>query len=360
MLAEADFTIVSYSLLKKFRKQLRANMVILDESHCIKNSKAQRSKAVVKLCRDQPNQDIIMLSGTPSSRACDLFNQLRCLAGRDDYFPEFFPLHKPYLAHKHFYFAQRYCNPERVFLGGNRFTYKFRGTTYPDELHAMLSVFAFRRTKEAVLTQLPPKTRTKLVIHEKSKSSFQRLTKQIERLQEERGDSATGKFISEQVRELSKIKATYVVAYLKTVQIDKMLLFAHHRHMLDTLQGYLESAGISFVRVDGRTNMSKRHELVTQFQTQPDVSVALLSIRAAGTGLNLFAADQVVFAEMLWNVKDMLQSEDRAHRIGQHRPVTVTYLTVSNSIDSIVWRSLNSQIKNTTHILDNEKGKYLI
>ena len=104
----------------------------------------------------------------------------------------------------------------------------------------------------------------------------------------------------------------------------------------------------------------KRAALVARFQTDPRVTYAVLSIKAAGTGLNLFAGNTVVFVELLWNVKDMLQSEDRAHRLGQTKPVTVYYLLINNSVDSLMWQSLNSQVKNMSLVVDNKPNHYLL
>ncbi|CAI7817035.1 unnamed protein product, partial [Closterium sp. NIES-54] len=74
---------------------------------------------------------------------------------------------------------------------------------------------------------------------------------------------------------------------------------------------------VVYIRIDGSTAPEKRHHLVARFQEDPDTRVAVLGIHAAGVGLTLTAASTVVFAEMAWNPGDLVQAEDRAHRIGQ-------------------------------------------
>ena len=78
-----------------------------------------------------------------------------------------------------------------------------------------------------------------------------------------------------------------------------------------------------YIRIDGRTSPQARHELVNRFQKQPGISLGILSITAAGVGLTLTAASVVVFGELHWTPGNLIQAEDRAHRIGQKRAVNV-------------------------------------
>ena len=112
----------------------------------------------------------------------------------------------------------------------------------------------------------------------------------------------------------------YVASLLKNE--IKFVLFAHHHILLDALEDKLKSLETQFIRIDGRTPQQQRYELVEKFQTQ-DVQVALLSITACGQGLILTAAHTVVFAELYWVPGQMIQAEDRVHRIGQEEMVDV-------------------------------------
>jgi hypothetical protein len=98
----------------------------------------------------------------------------------------------------------------------------------------------------------------------------------------------------------------------------------------------LSAAGLSFVRLDGSTTAANRARAVEAFQSGA-VDVFLLSLKAGGFGLNLTAADYVVHLDPWWNPAAEAQATDRAHRIGQTRPVTVYRLVASGTIeDSVV------------------------
>ena len=75
------------------------------------------------------------------------------------------------------------------------------------------------------------------------------------------------------------------------------------------------------VRIDGKTSQERRPEIVRQFQEDPTIRVAVLSLTACGVGLTLTAASHVIFAELYWVPGIMMQAEDRAHRIGQKSTV---------------------------------------
>merc|ERR1712070_705731 len=108
------------------------------------------------------------------------------------------------------------------------------------------------------------------------------------------------------------------------------------------------------IRIDGHTPLNRRQEQVARFQENEQVRVALLSITAAGTGLTLTAAHTVVFAELYWVPGQMQQAEDRAHRIGQRDCVTVQYLVAKDTLDDVLYRSLEKKSKDTSLILDGQ------
>ena len=88
------------------------------------------------------------------------------------------------------------------------------------------------------------------------------------------------------------------------------------------------AGGKGYIRIDGRTNGAIRQGLVTQFQTDPSVRVAVLAITAAGVGLTLTAARTVFFSEMFWTPGSLIQAEDRVHRIGQTGSVLIKYVGI--------------------------------
>jgi SNF2 family DNA or RNA helicase len=100
---------------------------------------------------------------------------------------------------------------------------------------------------------------------------------------------------------------------------QKILIFAHHKDVMDSIDDLLQEEGVQFVRIDGGTSMASRTKLVETFQTDDDTLVALLSIKVCGTGMNLTRANAALFAELDWTPGQMQQAEDRIHRLGQRR-----------------------------------------
>merc|ERR1719487_1196030 len=162
--------------------------------------------------------------------------------------------------------------------------------------------------------------------------------------------------IPELFRLTAEAKTGAVLEYMEQLlQLGtKFLLFAHHHSTLDALERKLSDLRVEFIRIDGKTAPIQRPERVARFQDVESVKVALLSITAAGTGLTLTAAHTVVFAELYWVPGQMQQAEDRAHRIGQRDCVTVQYLVAKDTLDDVLFRSLEKKCKNTSLILDGQ------
>lgn len=136
---------------------------------------------------------------------------------------------------------------------------------------------------------------------------------------------------------------------------DKVIIFCHHHMIHDAIKNTMSTYKVNFITIDGRTKTSDRQSRVSSFQNDENIKIAILGIKSAGTGLNLFRANMIVFTELLWNQKDMLQAEDRAHRIGQERTLTIKYLLLGGSTDDIIWMSLNSKVNVTSIVLDNKR-----
>ena len=119
----------------------------------------------------------------------------------------------------------------------------------------------------------------------------------------------------------------------------------HLAQLLDAICFTLNRRGVKHMRIDGSVASSKRQGLVDGFQTEADCRAAVLSISAAGVGLTLTGASVVVFAELSWTPGQVVQAEDRAHRIGQSRAVNVYYLHVRGSVDDVIWSSLQRKLE---------------
>lgn len=133
---------------------------------------------------------------------------------------------------------------------------------------------------------------------------------------------------------------------------EKFLLFAHHISVLDLYQDYIQRRRIGFVRIDGRVSAEKRYEMVTKFQNNVNIKVAILGIQACSQGITLTAASTVVFAELTWTPSMMSQAEDRVHRIGQQNCVSVYYLYGPDTIDDHIFKLLSQKTEVIADSLD--------
>jgi len=114
-------------------------------------------------------------------------------------------------------------------------------------------------------------------------------------------------------------------------QGHKALVFSQWTSLLDRIEPILNEREIGFVRLDGST--TKRGEVVAEFQDPEGPPVILLSLKAGGTGLNLTAADHVFLMDPWWNPAVEDQAADRAHRIGQDKPVMVYRMVAHDTVE---------------------------
>lgn len=382
--APYDFVIVSYGLVGKLRSKLEAarfGLVILDESHYVKDAKAQRTRDTVPLAAGAPR--CLLLSGTPAlSRPRELFKQLDALL----------PSAKLTMRA----FGERYCVAERP----SRFGGPFDGASNLEELNRVLTASAMiRRLKKDVLTQLPPKRRQQifLTLNAAEKKQLAGLSKQLDSARAAlaanekqfvasggaagrvfgASSAAAGAAFGDATSSLSGDERRAVMhAYQQTAVMkvravqgyveellengDKFLIFAHHRELLDGISFVLNKSRIPFIRIDGSVPPQRRQTLVNDFQQRGDVRAAVLSISAAGTGLTLTAASVVVFAELSWTPGQVVQAEDRAHRIGQPCSVNVYYLHVKGSVDDLVWQALANKLDAVGQAVDGEAGNLAV
>ncbi|ODV96218.1 hypothetical protein PACTADRAFT_23143, partial [Pachysolen tannophilus NRRL Y-2460] len=113
----------------------------------------------------------------------------------------------------------------------------------------------------------------------------------------------------------------------------KVLIYFQMTRMMDLMEEYLKYKQYKYIRLDGSSKLSDRRDLVHDWQTRPELFIFLLSTRAGGLGINLTAADTVVFYDSDWNPTIDSQAMDRAHRLGQTRQVTVYRLLVKGTIE---------------------------
>jgi SWI/SNF-related matrix-associated actin-dependent regulator 1 of chromatin subfamily A len=326
-------------------------VVVCDESHFLKDGKSQRSQAVVPLLKAAKRA--ICLTGTPAlSRPIELYSQLEALR------PNVFTKHKD--------FAERYC-------AGNRFGWG--GCQNADELNAVISrLVMVRRLKKDVLTQLPPKQREQVFLQLPKSDALKQVRDVQEKLkaikEKQKNEGGDGERTMEEKRLMNSLYlfsaraklvpvAHYLGELLDAGGSEKFLFFAHHTELLDAAEAAVKQRGVPSIRIDGSTPTSVRGGLVNRFQEDERVRVAVLSIKAAGMGITLTAASTVIFGELTWTPGDIVQAEDRAHRIGQVSSVNVQFLCAKNTVDDIMWASVQNKLENLGQVLDGTSGDHL-
>ncbi|NXU89032.1 SMAL1 protein, partial [Xiphorhynchus elegans] len=326
--------IISFDLLSKMDKQLKSTfqVVIVDESHFLKNMKTARCRAAMPLLKAAKR--VILLSGTPAmSRPAELYTQIAAVQ------PTFFPLFHS--------FGLRYCDAKKMPWG-----WDYSGSSNLTELKILLEEsIMIRRLKSDVLSQLPAKQRKMVVvapegISAKTKAVLEaeakKMAKGYKNKQQEK--EALLVFFSRTAEAKIRSVVEYILELLESGN-NKFLVFAHHKIMLDSVVAELQKKHVEYIRIDGSTPSAERQSLCQKFQFSEKQAVAVLSLTAANMGLTLSAADLVVFAELFWNPGILIQAEDRAHRIGQTSSVNIHYLVARGTADDYLWPIIQEKIK---------------
>lgn len=133
----------------------------------------------------------------------------------------------------------------------------------------------------------------------------------------------------------------------------RVLIFSQWTRCLDLLGCLLETLRLKFLRLDGQTEISQRQILIDQFNNDPSIPVFLLSTRAGGMGINLTAADTCIIHDLDFNPFNDLQAEDRCHRIGQKKNVTIIKMVTADSVDSSIYSMQERKARMNAAILDS-------
>ncbi|KAB2053070.1 hypothetical protein ES319_A12G162300v1 [Gossypium barbadense] len=133
----------------------------------------------------------------------------------------------------------------------------------------------------------------------------------------------------------------------------RVLIFSQWTSMLDILEWTLDVIGVTYKRFDGSTQVTDRQTIVDDFNNDTSIFVCLLSTRAGGQGLNLTGADTVIIHDMDFNPQIDRQAEDRCHRIGQIRPVTIYRLVTKGTVDENVYEIAKRKLTLDAAVLES-------
>ncbi|EDV32223.1 uncharacterized protein Dana_GF14153 [Drosophila ananassae] len=137
----------------------------------------------------------------------------------------------------------------------------------------------------------------------------------------------------------------------------RVLLFSQFTMMLDIVEEYLRVRNHGFCRLDGSTAVKERQDLITDFNVDDNIFVFLLSTKAGGVGINLTAADTCIIHDIDFNPYNDKQAEDRCHRMGQQRPVTIYRLISESTIEEGILMAAEEKLKLEKDITSSEKGE---
>jgi superfamily II DNA or RNA helicase len=325
-----DVLICSYGLLQQDSDLLTSRewaTIVLDEGQSIKNMLTQRSRAAMKL----RGEFRLLMTGTPiENHLGELWNLFQFL--------------NPGLLGSLERFNQDFGVPIQ----------RLGDKAAQARLKRLLQPFILRRTKSQVLDDLPPRTEITRSVELSSEeralyeSLRQKAIEQLEQTREEGG--AQHIRILAEITKLRRMCCHPRFALLETEMpsskhalleeiIDellenrhKALVFSQFVDHLQIVVGLLKKKGVAFQYLDGSTPARERKKAVDAFQGG-EGELFLISLKAGGLGLNLTAADYVIHLDPWWNPSVEDQASDRAHRIGQTRPVTVYRLITAGTIE---------------------------
>jgi SNF2 family DNA or RNA helicase len=330
--AEAGTVVLStYGLIVTERELLttrRWTTIVLDEAHTIKNRDTQTSQGAMEMQADFR----LLLTGTPvQNHLSEIWN--------------LFQFANPGLLGSYQQFADRFIVPIERDHDRDR----------QQLLRRMLRPFLLRRTKEDVLSELPEKTEITLRVElsAEEKALYDNLRREaIDNLEE--GNGGTLQALAEITRlrqaachprlvdDKINIASSKTQAFMELVADlmqgkHRALVFSQFTSHLALIREQLDKQQIPYLYLDGSTPVAQRRQRVSQFQTG-DMPLFLISLKAGGLGLNLTAADYVIHLDPWWNPAIEDQASDRAHRIGQQRPVTIYRLISAGTIEEKILR----------------------
>lgn len=311
------------------------DLIVCDEAHYLKNPKANRTKVVKKSFSDMPKK--LLLTGTAiKSVPYEFFSLLN-----------FIDPSEWKNAHQ---FGVRYCAGFQ-----DSFGWDYSGSSNLDELYRRISPYFLRRLKSDVLTFLPPKTYTHLLL-ELSPEEYREYSaiekKVVSETEENSNDADHLSRIQKLKMFTSHLKAKQSFEIIQSI-IDggeKVVVFSEY---ISTAEKVKEQFGEQAVIFTGKKNMSEKQEAVDKFMNDDNVKVFVGTIGAAGVGITLTVSSTALFIDQPWTPADREQAEDRIHRASTTADkVQIIRMVCQDTIDEDIIALLNTKEKVTSQVLD--------
>lgn len=346
--------ITSYDSLKRdidLYKNYCFKYVVADEAQYIKNNNTKNSKAIKTINAETK----FALTGTP------IENSLSELWSIFDFI-------MPGYLYKYKKFKELYETP----------IIKEQNEDVMNKLKKQIEPFVLRRTKGEVLTELPDKTVT-ILNNEMSEEQYNIYMSYMAQARKEimsqidingfeksqikilsllmrlRQICCHPKlFLREYEGESSKLNQCIEIIQDAVLGGHKILLFSSYTSMFEIIEEKLKNIGVKYLELTGQTKVGERIELVDKFNTNENIKVFLISLKAGGTGLNLTGADMVIHYDPWWNLSAENQATDRTYRIGQKRNVQVYKLITKNSIEEKIYELQQKKAKLIDNMLSTD------
>ena len=377
--AFADVFIVNYEILDRHLSWLGSiglKGMVVDEAHFIKNLTSQRSQNVLALAsriKEQVHNPLLLaLTGTPLINDVEDFDAIWRFLG-------WTTGDKPG--------AELMTKLDETGLTPADKAF------YPEARSAVISMGIVRRKKKDVAADLPDKLIADLPVElddEYGRSIRQaeqelgaRLAAKYRRIIDARGDrglapgeidgdivrlvaegeleeskaAGTGsENVFTMVRRIGQAKATVAADYAAQLQrsVGKVVFFAKHIDVMDAAERHFAQAGLRTVSIRGEQTTAARQQAIDAFNEDAGVAIAVCSLTAAGVGLNLQAASNVVLAELSWTAAEQTQAIARVHRIGQDEPVTAWRIIAAHTIDTKIAELIDTKQGLALRALDGE------
>jgi SNF2 family DNA or RNA helicase len=360
-LYQADVYILNYELLR-FREgqleALRPRVYVFDEAQNLKAPQARgKHRAAVATRLVRKTRGALLLTGTPVMNRPAEFWRLLHLSD-----PKKWPSFANYKA--------RYLEGRKGKEVGRNVRTSAGKVERLDDLHASIAPYMLRRLKHQVLADLPPKSRrsalvrigdAEMVHYRRAERDVVAWLKGIGQLQRAasaaRAQSIVQLTMLRRLAAIGKLRSAvpnYLRAWFNRNASEPLVVFGYHRDVILGLWQICRQLGLRVSGIGGKEAPSKRQQQVDAFMGgMADVFIA--PIKTAGVGLNLQRASEALFVERIWTPSGMIQAEDRLWRLGQTRPVVITYLDAAGTVDEHVAEVLAAKQRLINAIVDDRQ-----
>ena len=368
----ADIVVVNYEVLDRhvgWIGDFGFRGMVVDEAHFIKNKTSQRSQHVLELSeriRSRTVRPLLMaLTGTPLINDIEDFRAIwQFLGWIDDSKPLGELMHAledaaltP--ADPGFYASARRCVIDMGIVRRRKVEVAAdiparRIADLPVELEGPAGR-SIRAAERDLARRMVTRYETALASRSSDVEGIDHdLVRRVAKAELKDATTATGENVFSMMRRIGQAKAGLAADYAAQLarSAGKVVFFAKHVDVMDAAEETFTRQGVRFSSIRGDQTATVRQRNIDAFVKDADVAVAVCSLTAAGVGLNLQVASNIVLAELSWTDAEQTQAIDRSHRIGQTEPVTAWRIIAAQTIDARIAELIDSKAGLAARALD--------